>query len=69
MEIEIDLLKHYQKQNGILASAGRKTEEDRIVARKFGEEFLTEKDTRLWGIFVFAKFWNQSCLILRSFMG
>ena len=52
MGIEIDLLKHYPKTKRDISQRGaEKTEEDRIVARKFGEEFLTEKEDTVMGDF------------------
>ena len=41
MGIEIDLLKYYPKTKRDISQRGaEKTEEDRIIARKFGEEFF-----------------------------
>ena len=50
---EIDLLKHYPKTKRDISQRGaEKTEEDRIVARKFGKNFLMGKKTWLWGVFL-----------------
>lgn len=57
---EIDLLKNYPKQNRDTSSrASKKTEEIRMVARKFGEDFFDGKRDYGYGGFKYnPKYWT-----------
>lgn len=71
MGIEIDLLKNYPKpKRNLKDRASSKTEEDRVIARKFGKEFFDgdrkhgyggfEYNSRFWEPVVptFKEYWN-----------
>ena len=60
MGIEIDLLKNYPKtKRDPLARAAEKTEEDRIIARKFGKEFFDGDRKNGYGGFNYnPRFWQ-----------
>ena len=61
MGIEIDLLKNYPKtKRDPLARAAEKTEEDRIIARKFGKEFFDGDRKHGYGGFTYnPKYWQS----------
>jgi len=60
MQSEVDLLKNYPKSKRDLSKRlEEKSEDDRIVARKFGKEFFDGSRSRGYGGFNYmAKFWQ-----------
>ena len=71
MGIEIDLLKHYPKTKRDISQRGAEiTEEDRIVARKFGEEFFDGERRHGYGGFSYSpKFWKPVVPDFKEFYG
>lgn len=60
MEKEIDLLKNYPKTNRNYKERGLlKTEEDRIIARRFDKDFFDgDRKNGYGGFYYFSKFWQ-----------
>jgi len=60
MGIEIDLLKNYPKtKRNVKERGAKKTEKDRLIARKFGKEFFDGERKHGYGGFNYnAKFWQ-----------
>ena len=68
---EIDLLKHYPKTKRDISQRGaEKTEEDRIVARKFGKEFFDGERRHGYGGFSYSpKFWKPVVPDFKEYYG